>query len=113
MVIFSLPLPEKKKGLVRNAMQIQDSRQNASLGGGNSNIFGIFTPKFGEDEPNLTSIFFSKGLVQPATRRLCKESSPSFAKLLQPASFAGKEKVRLQRSRSEIASLLFFQQQTA
>ena len=28
------------------------------LGGGNSNIFGIFTPKIGEDEPNLTSIFF-------------------------------------------------------
>ena len=24
------------------------------LGGGNSNIFGIFTPKFGEDEPILT-----------------------------------------------------------
>ena len=28
------------------------------LGGGNSNIFGIFTPKIGEDEPILTSIFF-------------------------------------------------------
>jgi len=28
------------------------------LVGGNSNIFGIFTPKIGEDEPNLTSIFF-------------------------------------------------------
>ncbi len=28
------------------------------LGGGNSNIFGIFTPKIGEDEPLLTSIFF-------------------------------------------------------
>ena len=28
-----------------------------SLGGGNSNIFGIFTPKIGEDEPILTSIF--------------------------------------------------------
>ena len=27
------------------------------LGGGNSNIFGIFTPKIGEDEPILTSIF--------------------------------------------------------
>ena len=26
-------------------------------GGGNSNIFGIFTPKFGEDEPILTNIF--------------------------------------------------------
>ena len=24
-----------------------------------SNIFGIFTPKIGEDEPNLTSIFFN------------------------------------------------------
>ena len=28
------------------------------LGGGNSNIFGIFTPELGEDEPILTSIFF-------------------------------------------------------
>ena len=28
------------------------------LGGGNSNICGIFTPKLGEDEPILTSIFF-------------------------------------------------------
>ena len=31
---------------------------SSSLGGGNSNIFGIFTQKIGEDEPNLTSIFF-------------------------------------------------------
>ena len=29
-----------------------------TLGGGNSNIFGIFIPKFGEDEPILTNIFF-------------------------------------------------------
>ena len=28
------------------------------LGGCNSNIFGIFIPKIGEDEPILTSIFF-------------------------------------------------------
>jgi len=28
------------------------------LGGGNSHIFGFFTPKIGEDEPILTSIFF-------------------------------------------------------
>ena len=28
------------------------------LCGGNSNIFGIFTPKIGEDEPIFTSIFF-------------------------------------------------------
>ena len=27
------------------------------LGGRNSNIFGIFTPKFGEDEPILTHMF--------------------------------------------------------
>ena len=30
------------------------------LGGGNSNIFGIFTPKIGEDEPNLIK-YFSDG----------------------------------------------------
>ena len=34
------------------------------LGGGNSNIFLIFTPKLGEDFSNLTHIF-SDGLVQP------------------------------------------------
>ena len=34
------------------------------LGGGNSNIFGIFTPKIGEDEPNLTCAYFSDGLVK-------------------------------------------------
>ena len=27
------------------------------LGGGNSKIFGIFIPNFGEDEPILTNIF--------------------------------------------------------
>ena len=32
--------------------------QRRFLGGGNSNIFGSFTPKIGEDEPILTSIFF-------------------------------------------------------
>ena len=36
------------------------------LGGGNWNIFFIFTPKIGEDEPILTHIFW-KGLVQPPT----------------------------------------------
>ncbi len=40
------------------------------LGGGNSNIFGMFTPNFGEDEPILTSIFFQMVLVQPPTRNL-------------------------------------------
>ena len=40
------------------------------LGGGNSNIFGIVSPrKFGEDESILTSIF-SKGL-KPPTRKIC------------------------------------------
>ena len=40
------------------------------IGGGNWNIFGIFTPILGEDEPNLTFAYFSKGLVQPPTRSL-------------------------------------------
>ncbi len=39
------------------------------LGGGNSNIFGMFIPKIGEDEPILTNIF-SDGLKAP-TRFLC------------------------------------------
>ena len=41
------------------------SVEKTRLGGGNSKIFGIFTPKLGEDEPSLTSIFFRWGLVQP------------------------------------------------
>ena len=36
-------------------------KKTRSLGGGNSNIFGIFIPKLGEDEPILTSIFFKWG----------------------------------------------------
>ena len=40
---------------------------NLHLGGGNSNIFGIFTPKLGEDEPILTGIFFN-WVVQPPAR---------------------------------------------
>ena len=31
---------------------------------GGSDIFGIFTPKIGEDEPNLTFSYFSDGLVK-------------------------------------------------
>ena len=34
------------------------SRKNPFLGGGNSKIVFFFTPKIGEDEPILTSIFF-------------------------------------------------------
>ena len=34
--------------------------------GGGFLIFFIFTPKLGEDEPNLTSIFF-KGVGEPTT----------------------------------------------
>ena len=33
------------------------TRDNENLGGGNSKIFGMFTPKFREDEPILTNIF--------------------------------------------------------
>ena len=36
---------------------------------GNSNIFGIFTPNFGEDEPILTSIFFQMGWLKPPSRK--------------------------------------------
>ncbi len=43
------------------------------VGGGNSNIFGIFTPKIGEDEPHLTSIFF--GWNQPPTKSPFRNSS--------------------------------------
>ena len=34
-----------------------------------SNIFGIFTPKIGEDEPILRRAYFSVGMVQPPTWR--------------------------------------------
>ena len=39
--------------------------RHAHLGGGNSHIFGMFTLKIEEDEPNLTCAYFSDGLVQP------------------------------------------------
>ena len=41
----------------RGVPEISRSHEG-ELGGGNSNIFGIFTPKIGEDEPILASIFF-------------------------------------------------------
>ena len=44
--------------------------RNYSQGGCNSKIFGVFTPKIGEGEPILRSIFF-KWVVQPPTRHLC------------------------------------------
>ena len=37
-----------------------------NLGGGNSNIFGIFTPNFGEDSP-IWLIYFSDGLKPPTS----------------------------------------------
>ena len=37
--------------------------------GGNSNIFGFFTPKLGEDEPILTNIF-QRGLKPPTRQSL-------------------------------------------
>ncbi len=46
---------------------VQETEEFKVLDGGNSKIFGMFTPKLGEDEPILTSIFF-KGVVQPPTR---------------------------------------------
>ena len=42
----------------------KDTTQNfprLELGGGNSNIFGIFTPKIGEDEPNFDEHIFQMG----------------------------------------------------
>ena len=41
--------------------------ENDHLVGGNSNIFGIFTPNLGEDEPNLTNIFQMGWNHQPVT----------------------------------------------
>ena len=45
--------------------------KNGDLGGGNSKIFGIFTPNIGEDEPILTGAYFSKRLVQPPASDDC------------------------------------------
>ena len=49
------------------------TKQHDNLGGGNSNIFSIFTPKIGEDEPILPYIFLV-GLVQPPTWQLIHNS---------------------------------------
>ena len=48
---------------------IDPHRNDRRLGVGNSNIFLIFNPKLGEDEPILTSIFFKGVETQPPTRR--------------------------------------------
>jgi len=41
---------------------------NSQLGGGfNPNIFGIFTPKLGEDDSQFDEHVFQLGLVQPPT----------------------------------------------
>ena len=54
------------------------------LGVGNSNIFGIFTPDLGEDEPILTSIFF-KGVVQPPSDSItCSILVYWTSKVIQP-----------------------------
>ena len=45
--------------------------------------FYIFTPKLGEDEPNLTYAYFSDGLVQPPTRNHYQSDS-FWHKFLQP-----------------------------
>ena len=39
-------------------IQMNHFSKTATAGGGNSNIFVIFTPNIGEDEPILASIFF-------------------------------------------------------
>ena len=57
---------QKPSGGGAGCLLFLDSGFGDFLGGGNSNMFVIFTPKIGEDEPNLTIIFF-KGLVQPPT----------------------------------------------
>ena len=43
------------------------SRELLLLGAQTSSIFGIFTPNRGEDEPILTSAYFSYGLVGSTT----------------------------------------------
>ena len=50
-----LPLPQS---LPRNL------RAASSLGGGNSKIFGMFTPKIGEDFHPFWRAYFSEGLVE-------------------------------------------------
>ena len=46
------------------------------LGGGNSKIFGIFTPKIGEDEPNLINIFQMGWNHQPELPATKKTNHP-------------------------------------
>ena len=66
--VQAIPQFIKSHGVERTLRTCQTESWNCSkagmekntpmTGGGNSKIFGIFTPKIGEDEPNLTSIFF-------------------------------------------------------
>ena len=74
------------------------------LGGGNSNIVGIFTPKIGEDEPNLSSIFF-RWVVQPPSSFGCLCVEKSIAKkeaLWGLGWFFLKKTVFLENSRCDV-----------
>ena len=51
--IFSISVSE---GMCCGCSKMSSRMVNDELGGGNSNIFGMFTPKIGEDEPVLTNI---------------------------------------------------------
>ena len=53
----------QKKSLYKDLEIWGNSSNLFFLGGGNSNIFGIFTPILGEDEPILTSIFFTHEMI--------------------------------------------------
>ena len=62
MVVYTSPWPMVVYPIIYRVLYIH--------GGGNSNIFGMFTPKIGEDEPNLTVAYFSDG-VDSTTNRAC------------------------------------------
>ena len=55
--IHFIPIWSGFCSLEKSLIQFSSAFCNCFLGGGNSNILQIFTPKIGEDEPILTNMF--------------------------------------------------------
>ena len=54
-----------------------------NLGGGNSNIFGIFTPKIGEDDSHFDEHIFQRGWFNRQLEKVCGLPENQIYKLIE------------------------------
>ena len=66
VVLENMVPPEEQLAMEAAAIQHFEQLRHDFLGGGNSNIFGIFTPTTWRNDP-IWRAYFSHGLVQPPT----------------------------------------------